>query len=640
MDSLDAWCFEFEGYRLDRRKRTLVDPGDEPVRLTAKAFDALQYFVEHPGEVIERSTMLEAIWPNTIVEENSLSQTVAALRRTLGEGFIVTVPRRGYQFVAEVRDVSGQTTVEPRPEIPNAAISSAGATVGSAPGHRGSKVLARGAWALLALTVATGLVTFAYRYDFSTDGADTQSLPKVAVLPCENLSPDPDDAYVAAGLHEEILNRLAQLRGLLVVARTSVMQYAETRPSITQIARELDAAAVMECSIRYAGNRIMVTAQLIDPATETHLWSGSYPGDLNDLSGLFEMQSDIATSIATALDAELSPAERRRLEALPTESPAAYAQFLRALEDDLAAEATLRHLDQAVEIDPRFAEAYATRGVSHLARAWLALNDPDSGLDLQIEFELGHRDAERALALDPQLGLGHLVRATRHAYPRLEVEALNRGIEQALELSPNHSLLLSLAAGFYLAQLRTEDAHVLLQRIRVIDPNRPIGEFLAICGDVDGAIDHERQRLQWNPSDLAARSHLVLLETIRGRTDQAMRERSIIEEMRAIEGSEWPLYASTIYTLGRLGLHDIARRRFEQARREADNQSPTAWIYHHLGIGDVDGAYEWAERVASQPLPPYARYELHFVLNTTRDPVLDRPEFVALRQKLGYIGNR
>ena len=640
MDSLDAWCFEFEGYRLDRRKRTLVDPGNEPVRLTAKTFDTLQYFVEHPGEVIERSTMLEAIWPNTIVEENSLSQTVAALRRTLGEGFIVTVPRRGYQFVAEVRDVSGQTTVEPRPEIPNAAISSAGATVGSAPGQRGSKVLARGTGALLALTVATGLVTVAYRYQFSTGDAHTQSLPKVAVLPCENLSPNPDDTYVAAGLHEEILNRLAQLRGLLVVARTSVMQYAVTRPSIPQIARDLDASAVMECSIRYAGNDVMVTVQLIDPATETHLWSGSYPGDLSDLSGLFEMQTDIAMSIATALDAKLSPVERRRLEELPTESPGAYAQFLRAVEDDLTEEATLRHLDQAIEIDPRFAEAYATRGVSRLARAWFALNDPDSGFDLQTEFELAHRDAERALALDPQLGLGHLVRATRHAYPRLDVEALNLGIEQALELSPNHSLMLSLAAGFYLAQLRTDDAHALLQRIRVIDPNASIGEFLLICGDVDGAIDHDRQRLQWNPSDLVARSRLVLLETIRGRTDQAMRERSIIDEMRAIDGTEWPLYGTTVYTLGRLGLHDVARRRFERARREADKQTPTAWIYHHLGVGDIEGAYEWAERVASQPLPPYARHELWFVLNATRDPVLDRPEFVALRQKLGYPGNR
>jgi TolB-like protein len=465
-------------------------------------------------------------------------------------------------------------------------------------------------------------------------------LPKVAVLPCENLSPNPDDTYVAAGLHDEILNRLAQLRGLLVVARTSVMQYDKTRPAISQIAHDLDATAVMECSVRYAGSRVMVTAQLIDPATETHLWSGSYPGDLSDLSGLFEMQADIAISIAAALDAEFSPGERRRLEELPTESPAAYAQFLRASEGgDLEAEATLRHLDQAIEIDPRFAEAYATRGVSRLARAQSALIDPDSRFDLQTEFELAHRDAGRALALDPQLGLGHLVRATRHAYPRLDVEALNLEIEQAVELSPNHSLMLYLAAGFYLAQLRTDDAHALLQRIEVIDPNAPIGEFLLMCGDIDGAIDHDRQRLQWNPSDLTARGHLVLLETIRGRPDAAMRERRIIGEMQAIEGTERPLFGTTVYTLGRLGLHDEARRMFERARREADDQFPTAWIYHHLGVGDIDGAYEWAQQVASQPLPPWAQAELWFVLNVTRDPVLERPEFVALRRRLGYPGS-
>jgi hypothetical protein len=119
-----------------------------------------------------------------------------------------------------------------------------------------------------------------------------------------------------------------------------------------------------------------------------------------------------------------------------------------------------------------------------------------------------------------------------------------------------------------------------------------------------------------------------------------MRERRIIGEMQAIEGTEWPVHGTSVYTLGRLGLHDEARRMFERARREADDQFATAWIYHHLGIGDTDGAYGWAERVASRPLPPWAQAELWFVLNVTRDPVLERPEFVALRQRLGYPGKR
>jgi tetratricopeptide (TPR) repeat protein len=196
--------------------------------------------------------------------------------------------------------------------------------------------------------------------------------------------------------------------------------------------------------------------------------------------------------------------------------------------------------------------------------------------------------------------------------------------------------MLYLAAGFYLAQLRTDDAHALLQRIEVIDPNAPIGEFLLMCGDIDGAIEHDRQRLQWNPSDLVARGHLILLETIRGRPDQAMRERRIMEEMLAIEGAEWPLFGTSVYVLGRLGLHDEARRMFERARREADHRLPTPWIYHHLGVGDIDGAYKWAKRMASRPLPPWAQSELWFVLNVTRDPVLERPEFLALRERLGY----
>ena len=112
-------------------------------------------------------------------------------------------------------------------------------------------------------------------------------------------------------MHEEILNQLVKLRNLNVIARTSVLQYANAPPSISQIAEELNVGAVMECSVRYAGDAILVTAQLIDPETNSHLWDNTYPGDLGDLSTVFAMQADIAMNIGSAVGAEFSLAEQQ-----------------------------------------------------------------------------------------------------------------------------------------------------------------------------------------------------------------------------------------------------------------------------------------------------------------------------------------
>jgi TolB-like protein len=150
----------------------------------------------------------------------------------------------------------------------------------------------------------------------------------VAVLPLENLSPNPDDGYFAAGIHEEILNCLTKIKDLSVIARTSVKKYRDTDKSIAEIAAELGVGTVMEGSVRYAGDRVRVTAQLIDAATQDHLWSEVYERDLADV---FAIQADIAAKIAAALEAEFSVAEREGIEKLPTSSPTAYALYLRAL---------------------------------------------------------------------------------------------------------------------------------------------------------------------------------------------------------------------------------------------------------------------------------------------------------------------
>ena len=199
----------------------------------------------------------------------------------------------------------------------------------------------------------------------------------VAVLPFDNLSPDPDDAYFAVGLHEAILSQLANVREMHVVARASVQGYAGTQKPIPVIARELNVETVLDGSVRYADGQVLVTMHLSDGATNTSLWSDSYE---HDFSKIFTIQTDIALEVAKALKAELLPAERARVVRAPTTSLPAYTLYLQAVtrarratpEEILLA---IGDVEQALELDPDF------------AAAWV--------LDANLRTGAGFRDPER-----------------------------------------------------------------------------------------------------------------------------------------------------------------------------------------------------------------------------------------------------
>ena len=646
--------FEFGEFVLDRRRRLLHRVDGGPVAVHAKAFDTLLYFLEHPGQVVDRSTLIEALWPDTIVEENNLNQAVAALRRVLGEGYILTVPRRGYQFVADVRKMDQSATHAPTDVVPTPAVARP-ATV-DRPGRRRSLP-----YALMALAgLAIGVFVYAYGPDLTdTAGegtgspappapmrsAGSASPPKVAVLPCENLSPDPNDAWFASGIHEEILNQLTTLSGVRVIARTSVRQYAGSRLSISQIARELDAGAVMECSVRFAGTEIRVTAQLVDPATDAHVWSHTYPGDLSNLGGIFAMQADIATNIAYALDAELQDSEARRLQGTPTDSPEAYVAFLKSSEGSSVER--LAHLDRAIEIDPDFGPAYAARGLIRLGRAWEADVPGAQSLDFDTELALAIGDADRALAIDPDLGLAHVVAAARHLTPAMDRARVQANLDRALALSPNNVSVLHLIAGSYLADLRVDESRALLRRIVQLDPYaglnpamREIGEFLFLAGDPAGSVDLERRYIEREPT-AASRHHVVAFhEALRGRTAEALQALQVAERLLETSGDTgvYRLGYMVTYTHHRLGRPSDARRAFDRfvAPARDDELLPMMWVLAYLGIGEVDRAYEWAATMQVRPRVPWPTPELWLVLNPMSDPVVDSPRFLELRRKLGY----
>ena len=233
-----------------------------------------------------------------------------------------------------------------------------------------------------------------------------QSAPRshsIAVLPFANLSPNEADAYFAIGIHEEILNQLTKLRSLRVVARTTVQQYVGTKKTISEIARELNVETVMEGTVRYADGRVLVTTELSEGATDVHLWSEKYEREFNNI---FAIQSDIAVKVAQALKAELLPAERERIDRVPTTSLRAYDLYLSAAarngrQTGPEIQLGIEEVDEATAIDPNFALAWVLKAALRSIAPYF------DGAHAAEHQALGAQAARRAVELDPTLGSAH-----------------------------------------------------------------------------------------------------------------------------------------------------------------------------------------------------------------------------------------
>jgi TolB-like protein/DNA-binding winged helix-turn-helix (wHTH) protein len=420
-----AHVYEFGDFHLDAAK-CLLWRGDAPVPLTSRVFETLLYMVEHHDTVLDKERLMEAVWPDSIVEENNLTQNISTLRRVFGETpgshrFIVTVPGRGYRFVANVRLREAYAGPEPQ-KIRETAIEPAEAetervALVSQPDHpatsRRFRPILLGTAAVLALSVAT-LFFWRGRTQNPPDGpAKIPSVrivipeKSIAVLPFANLSTDKENAFFTEGVQDDILTALAKVGDLKVISRTSVASYvAGPHRDLRDIGQELGVANVLEGSVRRAGGKVRVTAQLIETRTNTHLWAETYDRDLADV---FAIQSDIAQQIATALKAKLAPEEKARLDARPTTNSEAYVLYLTGLgreravngsrEDDIAAEQLFM---QATALDPGFALAYAQASILNSG-----LSTGMTG-DHRIRKAKARAQAEEALRLSPTLGEAHM----------------------------------------------------------------------------------------------------------------------------------------------------------------------------------------------------------------------------------------
>lgn len=500
-----------------------------------------------------------------------------------------------------------------------------------------------------ALVVAVGWIIYRVELDppassASEDGGQRTPLPSsIAVLPFANLSPDPSNEYFAIGIHDTILHELASIGALNVIARTSVLRYADGATPLADIAAELRVETIMEGTVQYAEGQVRITAQLIDPATGAHLWSGNYDRPFADV---FMIQSEIAARIAQALEAELLPAEQRRLARRPTESEQAYAAYLRAKAAAPAIRASLpteffAALDEAIAIDPSFAAAHALKGHAYSVLAASFGADPLQTRPLAERETLARTHAMRALELDPNLGQAYAALAMLDwAYWRLD-DALPRW-RRALELSPSDTDVLNSATAFFALTGNTAEGIRLAERVRALDPSAPpeAWNFAQLAaGNYAAVIERENAELLRSPGEAGAiHTTIALAEALRGRPEAARASLMRAEDL----GRPPPSLPALIYAYGRIGEREEAQRLLRELEAAASGDvlrnvpGPMVWLLPALAIGDRAAAMRWIDMLAGTPGPRGGDMLTRGIIvhNILDDPILEEPDFVAARRRV------
>jgi len=481
--------------------------GEEVVRLEPKTMDVLVYLASRAGEVVTREELEAAIWAPAIVGYDAVTTTVLKLRKAFGDEprqprIIETISKRGYRLVAPV------TSVDPNDHVPPS-----------------STVRRRGgaAWIILILAVVTAGTLLWLGQTGTLDRPDRDRVATIAVLPFSNPGGDAGQAYLADGIADDLITDLTKISGLFVISRDSSFSYRDEPLDVADIAERLGVRYLLHGSVRRAGGRVRINAQLMDAANGKQLWAERYDGDATDL---FDLQDRITRQIVASLAVRLTDAERRRLAIKDTGSPAAYDAFLRGEERFFRYARTSNRearalFERAVALDPGFARANAMLGWTHVFDFMNGWSDAPAESLARAEHS-----ATRALELNDSLPVAYFVRGLVHRERAEYVKALVEA-QKAIELDSNYANGHVLLATLLYYAGRPEEG---LERMRIavqLNPHHPynypfhMGQAYFVLGRYPEAIAAFKQGLASNPASERLRVWLAASYAVTGDIEQA-----------------------------------------------------------------------------------------------------------------------
>jgi DNA-binding winged helix-turn-helix (wHTH) protein/TolB-like protein/Tfp pilus assembly protein PilF len=599
--------YEFGRFRVKVAERLLLRD-QEIVPLTPKVFDILLTLIESSGQVVQKDELMRRVWPDSYVEEGNLTQNISLLRKALGEGqnghqYIETVPRRGYRFIAPVREfgemaadiqplkqavavANGQSALrDANPEIPRRPVhqeelNGSGGRVTDRPDRRHRAAL----FVLITLIVAAASVAYFTR----RDGAEVSGnvIDSIAVLPFANEAADTDTEYFNDKITESLINNVSQLPKLRVVPRAVVFGYKGREVDLSKVGRDLNVRAILTGRVQRRGDMLSIQVDLIDVANLRQIWGQHYDRKISDI---LLVEEDLSRDIFDNLRLKLSLEEERQLEA--------FSLYLKGrnylnkrTEEGL--QQGIKYFQDAIEVDPNYAQAYAGLADSYNMLVVYGLSQPKES------FPQAKEAALKALRVDSTLAEAHTSLAfIKHRWD-WEREEAEREFQLAIRYKPGYAPAHQWYSSYLVALDRFDQAIAEARRARELEPlsfisNAHLGWILYLAGRYDEAIAHCKTLIEVDPNFFPAHRYLGLAYEQKG-----MYKEAIAEFRKGVELSGSPLM------LALLG-HALAvsgnRVEAERVLRELEQQkqryvSPYTVAAIYAGLAEKDEAFKWLEK--------------------------------------------
>ncbi|HET9409886.1 MAG TPA: tetratricopeptide repeat protein [Candidatus Sulfotelmatobacter sp.] len=587
------------------------------IRLQQQPFLVLAEMLEHPGELVTRENLQKKLWPeNTFVDfDHGLNKAVSKIRDALGDSaegprFVETVARRGYRFLAEVKPVEG--------------------AVSSNAGNASRKWFQpflnwKGLVGVLVLAVAIFAAILQLR------GHRPPHIRSLAVLPLDNLAGDQSQDYFADGMTDELITDLGQISALRVISRTSVMPYKKSGKPLLEIAKELGVDAVVEGSVLRSGDRVRITAQLIDAAQDKHLWAQSYEGALGDTLAL---QSDVARAIADEIRIELNSQEEAALRNVRPVAPQAYDAYLKGrffwnkrTADGL--KAAVDYFNQAIEEDPNYARAY-----SGLADTYALLGDWQYAVMTPKQaFPLAKAAATKALNLDSSLGEAHNSLAFCLDGFDWNFASAETEFRRAIELNPGYATAHHWYAWHLSLLGHNKEAIDEMKKAQSLDPlsliiNADLAELLLIAHLDDESIQQSRRTLELDANFALAHNQLGQALLRKGLQNDAVLE---LQAAVRLSGGSPICTANLARAYALSGEKSHAEQLLADLKRQSSpgysRSSEIAMVY--AALGDGDQAMNWLEKGFED------RFNPGVLLRPGFDSLRSDPRFQNLLHRIG-----
>jgi TolB-like protein/DNA-binding winged helix-turn-helix (wHTH) protein/tetratricopeptide (TPR) repeat protein len=608
--------YRFADFEVDVRARQLRKHGTK-LKLQGQPFEMLLMLLESPGEVITREQMQRKLWPvDTFVDfEHSLNTSIKKIRQALNDSateprYIETLPRVGYRFIAPVT-----VAEESLSDLP-ALLLQASSPVDGIPGTTAEESSPRHSitWFLglaFAAVAVTGMV-IAFSVTKTRDrlvamlrspskSAGVMSPAKksrrsVAVLPLQNLSADPNQTYFVDGMTDELTTDLAQFGDLRVISRTSAMHYRDGNKTAPEIGKELGVDALVEGSVERVGDRVRIRAQLIDCATDRHLWAQSYDRDMKDV---LSMQTEAAREIADQVRGSVGnpPIPLHSANPAPVD-PDAYEAYLKGryfwnkrTPDGL--NKSIQYFNQAIAKDPSFAAAYAG-----LADSYSILGS--DVLPADVANSKARAAASKAIELDPSIAEGHTALALVEFYYDWNWNQSEAEFRRAIDLNPNYAPAHQWFSYYLTAMLRFPEAVEQAEAAQQIDPlslsiNTSVATRYHHAGREEDAIQLDRRTLEMDSNFIPAHISLGAVYEKQGSLQQAIDE---YKKVIALRPGDPAALAALGYVYARSGQKDEAHKILSELRETSKQQYvpsfQIATIY--AGLDDADNAMLWLEK--------------------------------------------